>query len=36
MEKGVKLEGVRGVRYMYHDPCHTPMKTHKRSRWSTS
>ncbi|MBK4734785.1 DUF3683 domain-containing protein [Noviherbaspirillum pedocola] len=26
MEKGVKLEGVSGVRYMYHDPCHTPMK----------
>jgi FAD/FMN-containing dehydrogenase/Fe-S oxidoreductase len=29
MEKGVALEGVQGVRYMYHDPCHTPMKTHK-------
>jgi Fe-S oxidoreductase len=29
MEKGVALEGVPGVRYMYHDPCHTPMKTHK-------
>ena len=28
LEKGVKLEGVTGVRYMYHDPCHTPMKTH--------
>ncbi|MBC7573106.1 MAG: FAD/FMN-binding oxidoreductase [Herminiimonas sp.] len=26
MEKGVKLEGVTGTRYMYHDPCHTPMK----------
>jgi FAD/FMN-containing dehydrogenase/Fe-S oxidoreductase len=26
LEKGVKLEGVTGVRYMYHDPCHTPMK----------
>jgi Fe-S oxidoreductase len=25
-EKGVKLDGVEGVRYMYHDPCHTPMK----------
>jgi Fe-S oxidoreductase len=25
----VKLEGVDGVRYMYHDPCHTPMKTHQ-------
>lgn len=28
MEKGLKLEGVNGVRYMYHDPCHTPMKTY--------
>ena len=28
MEKGLKLDGVNGVRYMYHDPCHTPMKTH--------
>ena len=28
MEKGVKLEGVEGTRYMYHDPCHTPMKVH--------
>lgn len=26
LEKGVRLEGVRGVRYLYHDPCHTPMK----------
>ncbi|HJW54187.1 MAG TPA: (Fe-S)-binding protein, partial [Burkholderiaceae bacterium] len=26
LEKGVKLEGVGGVRYMYHEPCHTPMK----------
>jgi Fe-S oxidoreductase len=28
MEKGVRLEGVTGTRYMYHEPCHTPMKTH--------
>ncbi|HYG31980.1 MAG TPA: (Fe-S)-binding protein, partial [Methylophilaceae bacterium] len=28
MEKGLKLEGITGVRYMYHDPCHTPMKTY--------
>ncbi|XQU68583.1 FAD/FMN-containing lactate dehydrogenase/glycolate oxidase [Cupriavidus sp. H18C1] len=27
LEKGVKLEGVTGSRYMYHDPCHTPIKT---------
>jgi FAD/FMN-containing dehydrogenase/Fe-S oxidoreductase len=29
MEKGVQLEGVTGTRYMYHDPCHTPMKTYQ-------
>ncbi|MFN4063101.1 DUF3683 domain-containing protein [Azoarcus communis] len=28
MEKGVKLEGIQGVNYMYHEPCHTPMKVH--------
>ncbi|MFM0060534.1 FAD/FMN-binding oxidoreductase [Paraburkholderia phytofirmans] len=27
LEKGMKLDGVNGVRYMYHDPCHTPIKT---------
>ncbi|MBD3671492.1 MAG: DUF3683 domain-containing protein [Gammaproteobacteria bacterium] len=32
MEKGVNLEGVDGVQYMYHDPCHTPMKTHNPIR----
>ncbi|MEI7531730.1 MAG: FAD/FMN-binding oxidoreductase [Betaproteobacteria bacterium] len=26
MEKGIRLEGVQGTKYMYHDPCHTPMK----------
>jgi FAD/FMN-containing dehydrogenase/Fe-S oxidoreductase len=26
LEKNVKLDGVTGVRYLYHDPCHTPMK----------
>jgi Fe-S oxidoreductase len=26
LEKGVKLQGVAGTRYMYHDPCHSPMK----------
>lgn len=25
-EKGVKISGVTGVKYMYHDPCHSPMK----------
>jgi len=28
LEKGVKLESPTGKRYMYHDPCHTPMKTY--------
>ncbi len=28
MEKGVRIEGVTGTRYMYHDPCHSPMKQH--------
>ena len=28
MEKGVSLEGVNGQQYLYHDPCHTPMKTY--------
>jgi FAD/FMN-containing dehydrogenase/Fe-S oxidoreductase len=26
LEKGVKLEAVTGVRYLYHDPCHSPIK----------
>ncbi len=29
LEKKLKLEGVEGVRYMYHDPCHSPMKTYQ-------
>ena len=29
MEKGVKLDGVAGQKYMYHDPCHTPMKAYQ-------
>ena len=30
MEKGIGLpdSGVSGRKYLYHDPCHTPMKTH--------
>jgi FAD/FMN-containing dehydrogenase/Fe-S oxidoreductase len=27
LEKGVKLDGVTGTRFMYHEPCHAPMKT---------
>ncbi len=26
MEKGVSTDNVNGVQYLYHDPCHTPMK----------
>ncbi len=29
MEKGVKLDGVTGARYMYHDPCHSPIKSYQ-------
>ncbi|MFZ8986948.1 MAG: DUF3683 domain-containing protein [Steroidobacteraceae bacterium] len=29
MEKGVSVNGVTGVRYMYHDPCHSPMQEHE-------
>ncbi len=28
MEKDISLQGVQGVEYLYHDPCHTPMKTY--------
>jgi FAD/FMN-containing dehydrogenase/Fe-S oxidoreductase len=28
LEKGMKLDGLQGVRYMFHDPCHSPMKTY--------
>jgi FAD/FMN-containing dehydrogenase/Fe-S oxidoreductase len=29
LEKDVKLQGVEGTRYMYHDPCHSPIKTYQ-------
>jgi len=28
MEKGVSIESARGTQYLYHEPCHTPMKQH--------
>ncbi|MDT8452614.1 MAG: DUF3683 domain-containing protein [Gammaproteobacteria bacterium] len=28
MEQGVKMQGDNGMQYLYHDPCHTPMKTY--------
>ena len=27
LEKGIRMEGATGARYMYHDPCHSPIKT---------
>ena len=35
-EKGVSLRGVPGVQYLYHDPCHSPMKTHAPLRVASS
>ena len=32
MEKQVRLEGVTGTRYMYHEPCHTPMKLQEATK----
>ena len=29
LERNVAIEGISGMRYVYHDPCHSPMKTHK-------
>jgi FAD/FMN-containing dehydrogenase/Fe-S oxidoreductase len=29
MEKGLHLDQVSGERYMYHDPCHSPMKQYQ-------
>lgn len=26
MEKGYSIDGVEGMQYLYHEPCHTPMK----------
>ncbi len=28
MEKGISLKNADGTQYLYHDPCHTPMKTY--------
>ncbi|MBR6877671.1 MAG: DUF3683 domain-containing protein [Neisseriaceae bacterium] len=27
LEKGIKLAGKEGKQYLYHNPCHTPIKT---------
>ncbi|MCU7960310.1 MAG: DUF3683 domain-containing protein [gamma proteobacterium symbiont of Bathyaustriella thionipta] len=26
LEKGVRMQGVEGQQYLFHDPCHSPMK----------
>jgi Fe-S oxidoreductase len=36
MEKGVKMEGIDGVQYLYHEPCHTPMKTYQSTDVATT
>jgi Fe-S oxidoreductase len=28
MEKGISMDGVGGTKYLYHEPCHDPMKHH--------
>jgi FAD/FMN-containing dehydrogenase/Fe-S oxidoreductase len=29
MEKGIRLSGNNATQYIYHDPCHSPMKTYQ-------
>ena len=36
MEKGMQLSESSGVKYLYHDPCHTPMKTYNPVRVASS
>ncbi len=36
MEKGVRLENLTGKQYMYHDPCHTPMKRYNPVKVASS
>jgi Fe-S oxidoreductase len=32
MEKGIKMDGSNGVQYMYHAPCHDPMKQYNSTK----
>lgn len=32
MEQGISLSGEQKNRYLYHDPCHSPMKTYNPSQ----
>jgi len=36
MEKGVTMDGVGGTKYLYHEPCHTPMKHHNGTNVATA
>ena len=36
LEKGVQLNGVQGLQYLYHDPCHTPIKTMNATQMASS
>jgi Fe-S oxidoreductase len=36
LEKGIKLDKVDGVQYLYHDPCHSPMKEYDPIQVSTT
>ena len=36
LEKGVHLNGVKGQQYLYHDPCHTPIKTMNATQMASS
>ncbi|RDH83051.1 MAG: FAD-linked oxidase [endosymbiont of Galathealinum brachiosum] len=36
MEKGVTMDGVGGTKYLYHEPCHTPMKQHNGTDVATA
>ena len=36
LEKGLTLEGNQSTEYLYHDPCHTPMKTYNPIKVASS
>ncbi|MCU7872464.1 MAG: DUF3683 domain-containing protein [Candidatus Thiodiazotropha sp. (ex Lucinoma borealis)] len=36
MEKGVSLDGILATEYLYHDPCHTPIKQYDPKQVASS
>ena len=36
MEQGISLQGENSTRYLYHDPCHTPMKSYNPVKVASS